>query len=146
MEVRPKNIVDYETPNGKSPIREWIDSLDYAVAARIEARLSKGGIMVKGVRSHKEGLTEWLKKSDRNQREYLKASLEENSDMPEAIISAIRDIAEARGYEPFAKEAGLSKKALYKILDENKDAKPRFETIAQLIHALGLRFTVEEAS
>lgn len=102
--------------------------------------------MLKGIKSHKEGLIEWLKKSPKNQREYLKANLEENSDMPEAIISAIREIAEARGYESFAKDAGLSQKALYKILDENKDAKPRFETIAQLVQALGLRFTVEEAS
>ena len=55
----------------------------------------------------------------------------------------IREIAEARGYENLAKEAGLSQKALYKILDEDKEAKPRFETIAQLIQAMGLRFTVE---
>lgn len=100
--------------------------------------------MLKGTRSHEKGLIEWLKKSPLNQREYLKAQIEENSDMPEAIISAIREIAEARGYEAFAKDAGLSQKALYKILDENKEAKPRFETIAQLVHALGLRFTVED--
>ncbi len=45
--------------------------------------------------------------------------------MPEAIISAIREIVEARGYESLAKEAGLSQKALYKILSETKEAKPR---------------------
>jgi probable addiction module antidote protein len=88
-------------------------------------------------------LIERLRKSPELQREYLKASIEDNSDLPEAILSAIRNIAEARGYEELAKEAGLSQKALYKILDENKEAKPRFETIAQLIQALGLRFTVE---
>lgn len=100
--------------------------------------------MLKASRSHGKSLIEWLQKSPDNQREYLKASLEENADMPEAIISAIREIAEARGYETLAKEAGLSQKALYKILSETKEAKPRFETIAQLIQALGLRFTVEE--
>ncbi len=99
--------------------------------------------MLKAGRSHEKGLIEWLQKSPDNQREYLKSSIEENSDMPEAIISAIREIAEARGYEALAKEAGLSQKALYKILSETKEAKPRFETIAQLIQALGLRFTVE---
>lgn len=99
--------------------------------------------MIKAGRSHEKGLNAWLQKSSENQREYLKASIEENSDMPEAIISAIRDIAEARGYESLAKEAGLSQKSLYKILSEDKEAKPRFETIAQLIQALGLRFTVE---
>jgi DNA-binding phage protein len=40
-------------------------------------------------------------------------------------------------------EAGLSQKALYRILDENKEAKPRYETIYQIIHALGLRLTLE---
>jgi probable addiction module antidote protein len=98
--------------------------------------------MFKAGRSHEKGLLEWLKKSPNNQREYLKASIEENSDMPEAIISAIRDIAEARGYENLAKEAGLSKKSLYKILSNEKEAKPRFETISQIVHALGLRFSV----
>lgn len=99
--------------------------------------------MFKAGRSHEKGLIAWLQKSPDNQREYLKASIEENADMPEAILSTIREIAEARGYETLAKEAGLSQKALYKILSEDKDAKPRFETIAQLIQALGLRFTVE---
>ena len=99
--------------------------------------------MFKGTRSHQEGLIERLRKSPELQREYLKASIEDNSDLPEAILSAIRDIAEARGYESFATDAGLSQKALYKILSEEKDGKPRFETISQLVHALGLRFTVE---
>ena len=93
---------------------------------------------------HKEWLIAKLRESESYQREYLKIQLEENSDMPEIILSAIREIAEARGYENFARDAGLSKNALYKILDEHKRAKPRFETIHQLIHALGLRFTVEK--
>ena len=100
--------------------------------------------MFKGVRVHEEGLIEWLRESHDNQREYLKAQLEENGDAPQVIISAIRDIAQARGYEALAAEAGLSQKALYKILDENKESKPRFETVFQLIQALGLRMTVED--
>lgn len=92
---------------------------------------------------HKDSLLEWLKKKPEHQQEYLKASVEENYDKPEAILSAIRDIAEVRGYENLAREAGLSQNALYKILDEDKEAKPRFETIIQLLQALGLRFTVE---
>ena len=99
--------------------------------------------MIKAGRDHEKSFIEWLKKSVKNQREYLKASIEENSDMPEAILAAIREIAEARGYESLAKDAGLSKKALYKILSHDKEAKPRFETISQLVCALGLRFTLE---
>jgi probable addiction module antidote protein len=92
---------------------------------------------------HRESTIEWLKQGPENQREYLKAAIEENSDMPEVILMCIREIAEARGYETLAIEAGLSQKALYRILDENKEAKPRYETIYQIIQALGLRFTLE---
>lgn len=101
------------------------------------------GTMIKAGIPHETGLIEWLKKSTDNQREYLKASIEENSDMSDAILWAIREIAEARGFEALAKDAGLSQKSLYKILSEDKDAKPRFETISQIVQALGLRITVE---
>lgn len=65
-------------------------------------------------------------------------------DLSEAILMALRDIAEARGFEKLAEDAHLSPKSLYKILSESKDAKPRFDTIVKLLDALGLRLTVEE--
>lgn len=99
---------------------------------------------VKSSVSHKEWLIDRLRKSEEEQREYLRIQMEENSDMPEIILSAIREIAEARGYESFAKDAGLSKNALYKILDQDRNAKPRFETVCQLVQALGLRFSVQK--
>jgi probable addiction module antidote protein len=99
--------------------------------------------MLKASSSHQQGLIDWLKANPQHQQDYLKTSLEDNYDMPEAILLAIKDIAEARGYEAFARDAGLSQNSLYKILDEEKDAKPRFETIIQLFTALGLRMTVE---
>lgn len=36
-----KNIKEYETTGGKKPFREWLDSLDYTVAFRIQARLDR---------------------------------------------------------------------------------------------------------
>ncbi|MDZ4859399.1 MAG: putative addiction module antidote protein [Candidatus Hydrogenedentes bacterium] len=98
--------------------------------------------MGKSSKPYNEGLFEWLKSTE-NQLAYLKASVEENSDMPEALLMAIRDIAEVRGYEALAREAGLSQKALYKILSDEKEAKPRLETVSQILNALGLRLTVE---
>lgn len=100
--------------------------------------------MAKRSRDYRKGLIERLKKDPDFQIGYLKASLEENSDMPEAILMALRDIAEARGFEQFAEAADLSQKSLYKILSDTKDTKPRFETIVKLLNALGLRLTVEE--
>ena len=41
MEATPKKLLDYETPNGDCPIRDWLDQLDGAVTARIEARLKR---------------------------------------------------------------------------------------------------------
>ncbi len=41
MEAIPKKLIDYETPAGECPIREWLDSLNYAVAARVEANLKR---------------------------------------------------------------------------------------------------------
>jgi len=34
-------LLDYETESGKCPFREWIDELDFAISARIEARLKR---------------------------------------------------------------------------------------------------------
>jgi len=104
--------------------------------------ITKGKTMGKSSKPYNEGLFEWLKSTE-NQLAYLKASVEENSDMPEALLMAIRDIAEVRGYEALAREAGLSQKALYKILSDEKEAKPRLETVSQILNALGLRLTVE---
>jgi probable addiction module antidote protein len=99
--------------------------------------------MAKRSSSYREGLMSRLKDDPEFQVEYLRTSLEENTDMPEAILLALRDIAEARGFEELAAAAHLSQKSLYKILSESKDAKPRFETIIKLLDALGLRLTVE---
>ena len=96
--------------------------------------------------SYRDKLLMRLKSDSKFQTEYLKASLKENSDMPHAILMALRDIAEARGFEDLASAADLSQKSLYKILSDSKDAKPRFETIVRLLGALGLRLTVEAKS
>lgn len=98
--------------------------------------------MSKASVSYKEGLIRRLKKDPELQFEYLKASLEENGDMPETILGALRDVAEARGYEKLASDAGLSQKALYKILSKKENAHPRFETIVQILDALGVRLTL----
>jgi probable addiction module antidote protein len=100
--------------------------------------------MAKRSSSYREGVVDRLRKDPEFQMEYLRTSLEENTDMPEAILMALRDIAEARGFEELAEAAHLSQKSLYKILSEGKDAKPRFETIVKLLDALGLRLTVEQ--
>ena len=41
MEVKPKAVIDYEAADGTCPIRDWLDDLNGAITARIEARLKR---------------------------------------------------------------------------------------------------------
>jgi len=99
--------------------------------------------MSKASQSFQEIWVDRLKKDPKLVVEYVRAEIEENSDLPEALLSALRTVAEATGFEELASRAQLSPKSLYKILSENRDAQPRFETVYRLIDAIGLRLTVE---
>ena len=70
--------------------------------------------------------------------EYLTAILEEND--PDLLLSALSDVARARGVAQIAKNSGLGRESLYKALAPG--AKPRFETIMKVMHALGVKLTV----
>jgi probable addiction module antidote protein len=65
---------------------------------------------------------------------YLSAILEEGD--PRLLLSAIGDIAKARGMSRIASESGLGRESLYKAL--HSDAKPRFDTILRVLSALGV--------
>lgn len=69
---------------------------------------------------------------------YLNAIMEENDDA--LLASALGDIAKARGMTQIAKDAGIGRESLYKALREG--ASPRYDTIAKVIQALGLKLTV----
>ena len=69
--------------------------------------------------------------------EYLTAALEDpNSDV---FLAAVRDVARARGMAQLAKDAGLGRESLYKALTPG--AKPRYDTILKLLHALGVKLS-----
>jgi putative addiction module killer protein len=54
-----KRLIDYETPSGKFPIREWLSGLDTPIIARIEARLKRVALGNMGdVKSVGEGVSE----------------------------------------------------------------------------------------
>jgi len=77
--------------------------------------------------------------SDQAIAEYLTVILEE--DDPAALAHALGSIARARGMTEIANAAGISREALYKAL--RADAQPRFETIAKVCKALGVKLTVQ---
>jgi probable addiction module antidote protein len=72
---------------------------------------------------------------------YLKASFEDNYDLPEAIMKAIKDVADVRGIGHLAEIAELNRENLYRVLSGN--TYPRIDTFFKIINALGMRLTVE---
>jgi probable addiction module antidote protein len=71
--------------------------------------------------------------------EYLTIVLEE--DDPALLAAAVGDIARARGMTDIAKSSGLTREALYKAL--RADARPRFDTINRVCHALGVKLVAQ---
>ena len=70
--------------------------------------------------------------------EYLAACLEDPN--PDVFLSALADVAKAKGMAHVAKAAGLGRESLYKALAPG--AHPRHETIRKVVDALGLKMTI----
>ena len=70
---------------------------------------------------------------------YLDAWFEEAPDDAAGIARALGDIARARGMTQVARDAGLSRESLYKALTPG--AKPRYDTMLKLLHALGVKLS-----
>ena len=69
--------------------------------------------------------------------EYLTAALEDPN--PDVFLTAVRDVARARGMAQLAKDAGMGRESLYKALTPG--AKPRYDTVLKLLNALGVRLS-----
>ncbi|HFU76565.1 MAG TPA: putative addiction module antidote protein [Bacteroidetes bacterium] len=67
--------------------------------------------------------------------EYLSQILEDG-DMDE-LLSAIGDIAKAKGMTQIAKDTGLGRESLYKTF--HAGAKPKFDTIVKVLNSFGIR-------
>jgi len=72
--------------------------------------------------------------SDEMIAEYLSAIVEENDQ--QLLLSAIGDIAKAKGMKSIAEKSGLGRESLYKAFAPG--AKPRFETILKVINSFGV--------
>jgi len=73
--------------------------------------------------------------------EYLNAILADGDQ--DLLLSAIGDIAKARGMTQIAERTGLGRESLYKALAPG--AKPRFETIMKVLQGLGINLTMTPA-
>lgn len=74
--------------------------------------------------------------------EYLAACLDDPN--PDLFLSALADVAKAKGMAQVAKASGLGRESLYKALAPG--AHPRHETIRRVVAALGLKITIAPAA
>jgi len=70
--------------------------------------------------------------------EYLLAAIEDAN--PDVFLTAIRDVAHARGMVQFAKDAGIDYANLHKTLSPG--TKLPQDTMSKLFHALGMKSSV----
>jgi probable addiction module antidote protein len=70
---------------------------------------------------------------------YLTAVLEDGD--PALFVAAIGDIARAKGMGEIARKSGVTREALYRAL--KIEARPRFETVSKVVHALGMKLAVQ---
>jgi probable addiction module antidote protein len=72
---------------------------------------------------------------------YIEAAFEDGD--PAIITHALGNVARARGMTSIAKDAGVTREALYKALSDKGD--PKLSTLLGVMKALGLKLTAEAA-
>ena len=92
--------------------------------------------------SHEEVMVKKLRNDAKFAAAYLKAAMED-SEEPQVLLIALRQVAKARGIANVAKRAKIERESLYRALSPKGN--PRFSTIAAVTKALGLTLTVEPA-
>jgi probable addiction module antidote protein len=72
---------------------------------------------------------------------YLKAAFDDGD--PALIATALGDVARAQGMTQLAREAGVTREALYKALSPTGD--PRLSTLLGVMKALGIKIAPRAA-
>ena len=76
-------------------------------------------------------------KTDEDVALYFQACLDEGGNDPAFIAKSLGTIARARGMTQLAKDSGISREGLYKVL--SGEGNPEFGTIIKVINALGIK-------
>jgi probable addiction module antidote protein len=61
-----------------------------------------------------------------------------------SLLSSLRIVSRVKGVSRIAKQSGLSRKGVQKVLSE--DGNPRFESINAIMHAMGYRLAAQKLS
>jgi probable addiction module antidote protein len=70
--------------------------------------------------------------------EYLTAALEDED--PDVFLTAVGNVAKARGMTQIAQATGLGRESLYKALAPG--ARPKYDTVLKVLRSLGVRLAV----
>ena len=73
--------------------------------------------------------------------EYLTAALEDCD--PDVFLTAISQVAKARGIASIAARSGLGRESLYKA--HAPGAKPRYDTVLKVLQCLGVKVVLKAA-
>lgn len=98
--------------------------------------------MNKASRPHDQAVIELLHEDPAFADEYLSAALDE-ADQPggrEALLTALRHIAEAQGMTAVAERAGIPRESLYRALSARGN--PTIKTLLAVVSAAGLKLSV----
>lgn len=96
---------------------------------------------MQSIKKYKDSLLKGLK-DPAEAVEYINAAIEE--DDLDTLLLALRDVAEAQGMSAISRRAKLNRVSLYKML--SRRGNPHLESVLHLLHAAGLRLSVEVRS
>lgn len=98
--------------------------------------------MIKSSRPHDDAVVELLRADPDFADEYLSTALDEVNQPGgrEALLAALRHIAEAQGMATVADRAGIPRESLYRALSTKGN--PTIKTLLAVINAAGLKLSV----
>lgn len=101
--------------------------------------------MNKASRPLSEMIVELLRDDPSFANEYLDAAMEEvdQEGGPQALLSALRNVAEAQGMAVVAERAGIPRESLYRVLSPTGN--PTIKTLLAIIGAAGLKLGVHKS-
>jgi probable addiction module antidote protein len=101
--------------------------------------------MSKASKPLNEVIVELLRDDPSFADEYLDAAMEEvdQEGGPQALLSALRNVAEAQGMAVVAERAGMPRESLYRVLSPNGN--PTIKTLLAVIAGAGLKLGVHKA-
>lgn len=99
--------------------------------------------MSKASRPHDDAVVEMLREDPAFADEYLAAALEEADQAGgrEALLAALRHVAEAQGMAAVAERAGIPRESLYRALSPT-NGNPTVKTLLAILSAAGLKLEV----